>query len=95
MSELEFRNAVRDALDEELARDESVVFFGEDVAAPGGVFAVTPGLQEPAIREERSLPHRKRAQSEDGSVRSPPRAPATLFSRTDGRQKCRIRGDAG
>jgi pyruvate/2-oxoglutarate/acetoin dehydrogenase E1 component len=23
-----------------------VVFFGEDVAAPGGVFAVTPGLQE-------------------------------------------------
>src|SRR3954453_12046481 len=45
MSELEFRNAVRDALDEELARDESVVFFGEDVAAPGGVFAVTGGLQ--------------------------------------------------
>jgi acetoin:2,6-dichlorophenolindophenol oxidoreductase subunit beta len=45
MSELEFRNAVRDALDEELARDETVVFFGEDVAAPGGVFAVTGGLQ--------------------------------------------------
>jgi acetoin:2,6-dichlorophenolindophenol oxidoreductase subunit beta len=45
MSELEFRNAVRDALDEELARDDTVVFFGEDVAAPGGVFAVTGGLQ--------------------------------------------------
>jgi pyruvate/2-oxoglutarate/acetoin dehydrogenase E1 component len=44
MSELEFRNAIRDALDEELARDDSVVFFGEDVAAPGGVFAVTGGL---------------------------------------------------
>jgi pyruvate/2-oxoglutarate/acetoin dehydrogenase E1 component len=44
MSELEFRNAIRDALDEELARDESVIFFGEDVAAPGGVFAVTGGL---------------------------------------------------
>jgi len=43
---LEFRRAIRDALDEELERDESVIFFGEDVAAPGGVFAVTPGLQE-------------------------------------------------
>jgi acetoin:2,6-dichlorophenolindophenol oxidoreductase subunit beta len=45
MSELEFRNAIRDALSEELARDETVIFFGEDVAAPGGVFAVTGGLQ--------------------------------------------------
>jgi pyruvate/2-oxoglutarate/acetoin dehydrogenase E1 component len=43
---IEFRTAIREALDEELERDESVVFFGEDVAAPGGVFAVTPGLQE-------------------------------------------------
>jgi pyruvate/2-oxoglutarate/acetoin dehydrogenase E1 component len=42
--ELEFRRAIRDALDEELARDDRVVFFGEDVAKPGGVFAVTPGL---------------------------------------------------
>jgi pyruvate/2-oxoglutarate/acetoin dehydrogenase E1 component len=46
VSELEFRVAIRQALDEELARDPSVVFFGEDVAAPGGVFAVTPGLAE-------------------------------------------------
>ncbi|MBV9001946.1 MAG: alpha-ketoacid dehydrogenase subunit beta [Solirubrobacterales bacterium] len=46
MAELEFRNAIRDAIDEELARDPSVVFFGEDVAKPGGVFAVTGGLQE-------------------------------------------------
>jgi pyruvate/2-oxoglutarate/acetoin dehydrogenase E1 component len=46
MPELEFRQAVRDALDEELERDETVVFFGEDVAKPGGVFATTGGLQE-------------------------------------------------
>jgi len=46
MPAIEFRAAIRDALDEELARDERVVFFGEDVAAAGGVFAVTPGLQE-------------------------------------------------
>jgi pyruvate/2-oxoglutarate/acetoin dehydrogenase E1 component len=45
-STIEFRAAIRDALDEELARDENVVFFGEDVAKPGGVFAVTAGLQE-------------------------------------------------
>jgi acetoin:2,6-dichlorophenolindophenol oxidoreductase subunit beta len=43
---IEFRHAIRDALAEELERDESVVFFGEDVAAAGGVFAVTPGLLE-------------------------------------------------
>jgi pyruvate/2-oxoglutarate/acetoin dehydrogenase E1 component len=45
-SELEFRDAIREALDEELARDESVILFGEDVALAGGVFAVTPGLYE-------------------------------------------------
>jgi pyruvate/2-oxoglutarate/acetoin dehydrogenase E1 component len=45
-SELEFRAAIRDAIAEELERDPAVVFFGEDVAAPGGVFAVTGGLQE-------------------------------------------------
>jgi pyruvate/2-oxoglutarate/acetoin dehydrogenase E1 component len=43
---IEFRHAVRDALAEELERDDDVVFFGEDVAAAGGVFAVTPGLLE-------------------------------------------------
>jgi pyruvate/2-oxoglutarate/acetoin dehydrogenase E1 component len=46
MSDLEFRNAIRDAIAEEMERDDAVVFFGEDVAAPGGVFAVTGGLQE-------------------------------------------------
>jgi pyruvate/2-oxoglutarate/acetoin dehydrogenase E1 component len=46
MSEIDFRTAVRDALDEELERDESVVFFGEDVAKPGGVFVTSTGLYE-------------------------------------------------
>jgi len=46
MTDIEFRHAVRDALDEELARDERVIFFGEDVAAAGGVFAATTGLLE-------------------------------------------------
>jgi acetoin:2,6-dichlorophenolindophenol oxidoreductase subunit beta len=43
---IEFRHAIRAALDEELARDPRVFLFGEDVAKAGGVFAVTPGLHE-------------------------------------------------
>jgi len=46
MAELEFREAIRDALAEELERDERVIVFGEDVAAAGGVFVTTPGLFE-------------------------------------------------
>jgi acetoin:2,6-dichlorophenolindophenol oxidoreductase subunit beta len=45
--ELEYRAAIREAIIEEMERDESVVLFGEDIAAEqGGVFAVTPGIQE-------------------------------------------------
>jgi pyruvate/2-oxoglutarate/acetoin dehydrogenase E1 component len=46
MPVIEFREALRQALDEELERDERVILFGEDVALAGGVFAVTPGLYE-------------------------------------------------
>ena len=46
MPVIDFRNAVREALDEALAADERVMFFGEDMAIAGGVFAVTPGLYE-------------------------------------------------
>ena len=44
MAPIPFRTAIRDALDEELAHDERVIFFGEDVAVAGGVFATTTGL---------------------------------------------------
>lgn len=46
MPDIEFREAIRSALDVELARDERVILFGEDVALAGGVFAATPGLYE-------------------------------------------------
>jgi acetoin:2,6-dichlorophenolindophenol oxidoreductase subunit beta len=46
MAEMDFRSAVRQALDEALAADDRVIFFGEDIAVAGGVFAVTPGLYE-------------------------------------------------
>ncbi|MCL4286015.1 MAG: alpha-ketoacid dehydrogenase subunit beta [Thermoleophilia bacterium] len=43
---IEFRNAIGKALEDELADDDEVIFFGEDVARPGGVFKATPGLFE-------------------------------------------------
>src|SRR2546428_13920565 len=46
MPTLPFRTAIRDALDEELAADERVILFGEDVAVAGGVFATTTGLYD-------------------------------------------------
>jgi pyruvate/2-oxoglutarate/acetoin dehydrogenase E1 component len=46
VAEIDFRDAIRDALDEELEHDERVIFFGEDVAAAGGVFATTGGLMD-------------------------------------------------
>lgn len=46
MAEITYREAVVRALDEEMARDENVIFFGEDVGKAGGVFKVTPGLWE-------------------------------------------------
>jgi pyruvate/2-oxoglutarate/acetoin dehydrogenase E1 component len=46
MAEITYREAVVRALDEEMARDANVIFFGEDVGKAGGVFKVTPGLWE-------------------------------------------------
>jgi pyruvate/2-oxoglutarate/acetoin dehydrogenase E1 component len=46
MSEMDFRTAICQALDEELEHDDSVIFFGEDVAVAGGVFATTGGLSD-------------------------------------------------
>ncbi|HSK23030.1 MAG TPA: alpha-ketoacid dehydrogenase subunit beta [Egicoccus sp.] len=39
-----YRDAVSRAIAQEMRRDESVVFLGEDVAAAGGVFKATKGL---------------------------------------------------
>ena len=46
MAELSYRDAVARGIAQEMARDERVVFLGEDVAAAGGVFKATPGLLE-------------------------------------------------
>lgn len=44
MAELSYRDAVAAAIAQEMRRDSSVVFLGEDVAAAGGVFKSTVGL---------------------------------------------------
>lgn len=46
MAQLSYREAVKAALAQEMRRDESVVFIGEDVAKAGGVFKTTEGLQD-------------------------------------------------
>jgi acetoin:2,6-dichlorophenolindophenol oxidoreductase subunit beta len=46
MAELTYREAVARAIAQEMERDESVYFIGEDVAAAGGVFKTTEGLLE-------------------------------------------------
>ncbi|MFZ5808341.1 MAG: alpha-ketoacid dehydrogenase subunit beta [Chloroflexota bacterium] len=46
MRELSFAQAIREALDEELARDENIILFGEDIGKWGGVFRTTEGLMD-------------------------------------------------
>jgi len=45
MAQLSYREAVAAAIAQEMHRDETVIFLGEDVAAAGGVFKATEGLQ--------------------------------------------------
>ncbi|HLK71194.1 MAG TPA: alpha-ketoacid dehydrogenase subunit beta [Steroidobacteraceae bacterium] len=46
MAELTYREAVARGIAQEMARDEDVVFLGEDIAKAGGVFKATVGLLE-------------------------------------------------
>jgi pyruvate/2-oxoglutarate/acetoin dehydrogenase E1 component len=46
MAELTYREAVARAIAQEMERDPTVYFIGEDVAAAGGVFKTTEGLFE-------------------------------------------------
>lgn len=46
MPEITMIEAIRDAMDEEMARDENVFIVGEDVGQRGGVFRATVGLFE-------------------------------------------------
>jgi len=49
--QLTYKDAIKEALFEEMLRDTRVVFYGEDVADYGGAFKVTKGLLEAFGRE--------------------------------------------
>ena len=46
MAEMTYRDAVAHGIAQEMARDPSVVFLGEDVGSAGGVFKATVGLMD-------------------------------------------------
>lgn len=46
MPKISMRDALRDALHEEMARDDTIIILGEDVIAHGGPYAVTRGIHE-------------------------------------------------
>lgn len=43
---ISYSQAITEALDEEMGRDERVVLLGEDVGRMGGIFGATPGLYD-------------------------------------------------
>jgi pyruvate/2-oxoglutarate/acetoin dehydrogenase E1 component len=49
--ELTYKDALKEALVEEMVRDRRVIFYGEDVADYGGAFKMTKGLLEAFGRE--------------------------------------------
>ncbi|MFZ0244362.1 alpha-ketoacid dehydrogenase subunit beta [Candidatus Binatus sp.] len=46
MRTITYAQAIKEALEQEMRRDPSVVLYGEDVANFGGIFQITSGLQE-------------------------------------------------
>lgn len=46
MPELKYYTAVREALAEEMARDDTTVLMGEDIGTAGGIYAETRGLRD-------------------------------------------------
>src|SRR6476659_2950860 len=56
MPKISMRDALRDALHEEMARDETIIVLGEDVIAHGGPYAVTRGIYEKYPERIRQTP---------------------------------------
>ena len=44
MKNIRFSQAITQALDEEMERDDQVILLGEDIGRPGGTFGITKGL---------------------------------------------------
>ena len=59
--ELTYKDAIKEALVEEMLRDKRVIFYGEDVADYGGAFKVTKGLLEAFGRDRVFNTHDQRS----------------------------------
>ena len=46
MKEITYKDAVREAMVEEMRRDEDIIFLGEDIGVYGGAFGVSVGMVE-------------------------------------------------
>jgi len=51
MREITYRDAIREALKEEMIRDSKVCIFGEDITEWGGSFAITAGFSKEFIEQ--------------------------------------------
>ncbi|MBF9016706.1 MULTISPECIES: alpha-ketoacid dehydrogenase subunit beta [unclassified Oceanispirochaeta] len=54
MREITYADAIREAMSEEMRRDENIIFMGEDIGLYGGAFGVSRGMFE-EFGEERVL----------------------------------------
>jgi len=46
MKEITYKEALREAMVEEMRRDEDIIFLGEDIGVYGGGFGVSYGMIE-------------------------------------------------
>jgi len=51
MRQITYRDAIREALKEEMIRDPRVIIFGEDITEWGGSFAITAGFSKEFVEE--------------------------------------------
>ena len=85
MPKISMRDALRDALHEEMARDETIIVLGEDVIAHGGPYAVTRGIYEKYPERIRQTPI-----SEAGIVGTASGGSAVRHAASGGNHVCRF-----
>ena len=66
MADVTYREALRRALDEELARDERVYLIGEEIGRFEGSYKVTAGLWKKYGRQARGRDARSRRRASSG-----------------------------
>ena len=57
MKEITYKEALREAMVEEMRRDEDIIFLGEDIGVYGGGFGVSYGMIEEFGEESKRYPN--------------------------------------